>query len=326
MNKSNIYLTPKQTVKIPILKIIDYFSLPLIVIGISLFIGFLILFTTGLTIGIGSGILVIPIIILYYFYSPYKSKIGFIAILYLISAICAGILYLYLSDNPYKNILSNYYEGFQTNQSININTIRKKTEELQKALDKLELISEDTCVVLNSIESKFMDNATVPQTDESNLSEITKQSMKEKRIAKAKQDWINKKSEYSASNNGFVGKECFIDNNEYQEAIQELKDLLNSSSVINLDSKINNLTVTNKFSINYANKFAKEASNILNITESFQTTLSNDPAILIKQANEIIQKIEKTNEILQEAKTASTTISSLTSNPNTISNILTNPQ
>ena len=126
----------------------------------------------------------------------------------------------------------------QTNQSnVTPTIIRKKTEELQKALDKLEILSEDTCVVLNSIESKFMDNATVPQSDESNLSETTKQSMKEKRINKAKQDWINKKLDYSKD----VGKECFVDSSDLQDAIKELKDLLTSPSIINLDNKLNKL-------------------------------------------------------------------------------------
>ena len=325
MNKStNTFLIPKQTIKVKIYKVLDYFQLPLFLIVGALVFGLLYLFVSTTAIGVASGLLLIPVIILYYFYSPFKSKIAYIGILYLIGIVCSVLLYLYLSNNPYKNVLSNYYEGFQTNQSnITPNIIRKKTIDLQKALDKLEILSEDTCVVLNSIESKFMDNATVPQSDESNLSETTKQSMKEKRINKAKQDWINKKLDYSKD----VGKECFIDSSQdssdLQEAIKELKDLLTSPSVMNLDNKLNNLNVTNKFSIMYSDKFAKEATNVLNVSESFQTSLSNDPTSLIKQADEIIQKIQKADELVQQAKKASNTVSNLTRNPNTIANILT---
>ena len=227
-----------------------------------------------------------------------RKKLWFIIILILILSITATSLYFLIKNiNSISINDTNTYEGF-TNETITTPMIKQKTQELQKALDSIEMIDEETCNILNSIESKFMDNATVPQSDESYMSESTKQSMKNRRIEKAKNDWKSKKLDYEGKTKQYGSvkiMECFEDqkNEEYNEAYNELKDLLNSPSVSNIDMKLNRMNITNDFSLMYADKFASEASEALSKKEGFQDKQINNPIELLKKANSIIQKIAK---------------------------------
>jgi hypothetical protein len=263
-----------------------------------------------------------------------KEKILFILLLFIITILSAVFAYSLTLIKYSKNI--NSYEGF-TNETITIEKIKQKTIELQKALDSLEIMDEETCNILNNIESKFMDNATVPQSDESNLSETTKQSMKTRRIEKAKNDWKTKKQDYETKTKQYGSTkimECFEDqkDEEYNEALNELYNLLNSPSVSNIDLKINKMNITNDFSLMYADKFAKEASDALAKKEGFENGSENrlenkvekNPSELIKQANNIIQKIEQSKTILEKTKRSSNAINNMTSNANTIANIVSN--
>ena len=66
---------------------------------------------------------------------------------------------------------------------------------------------------------------------------------------------------------------CFNDSGskeEFDEAINELKDLLTSPSVSNIDMRLNKMNITNDFSLMYADKFLKEASDTLSKKEGFQ--------------------------------------------------------
>ncbi len=260
----------------------------------------------------------LPSIILFF-------SLGFLAIV--------SIYFIIKNINSIKIDDSTKYEGFD-NKSITTEMIKQKTNDLQKALDSIEVMDEETCNILNNIESKFMDNATVPQSDESNLSETTKQSMKNRRIEKAKTDWKMKKQDYEGKTKQYGSAkimECFENNitsDEFNEAVNELYDLLNSPSVSNIDLKLNRMNITNDFSLMYANKFATEASDVLAKKEGFETSLENkiekNPIELMKQANNIIQKIEQTKTILEKAQRSSNAINNMTSNPNTISNIVSN--
>jgi hypothetical protein len=178
-----------------------------------------------------------------------------------------------------------------------------------------------------------MENATVPQTDESNLSETTKQTMKNRRIEKGKKDWSSKKSEFlekykrtNKSDSNLTFTECFTNeiDEEREVAIQELKDLLLSPSITNLDMKLNKFNVSNEYSIEYSNKFAKEASKVLSEPFASQTIESMSVSQLVKEANSIIEKIEKSKQLMENGRKSLQSINSIVSNPNTVANIVTN--
>lgn len=333
MNKS-IPTSPQQYIEVDVEKMKDYFSLS---------VGLLILFGPFFFTNIGNsnnnkqifgsyyGVfgLIVIVGLLYFFRKRIienRKKLLFCILLLLILGIAVFSIYS-LTKNINYSKANDSYEGF-TNETITTPMIKQKTQELQKALDSLEMIDEETCNILNSIESKFMDNATVPQSDESNLSETTKQSMKNRRIEKAKNDWKTKKLDYEGKTKQYGSvkiMECFEDqkNEEYNEALNELKDLLNSPSISNIDMKLNRMNITNDFSLMYADKFASEASDALSKKEGYQDKQTNNPIELLKQADNIIQKIEQSKTIMNKAKRGSNAINNMTSNPNTIANIIT---
>ena len=336
MNKS-IPSTPQQYIEVDTQILFEYTSLS---------IGLLVLFgpffftnvndsnTSAKIYGsyYGSLGLIVIVGLLYFFRKRIvenRKKLFFIILLFLILGVSGFSIYSLTKNINYSNTTVTSgasYEGF-TNETITTPMIKQKTQELQKALDSIEMIDEETCNILNSIESKFMDNATVPQSDESYMSESTKQSMKNRRIEKAKNDWKSKKLDYEGKTKQYGSvkiMECFEDqkNEEYNEAYNELKDLLNSPSVSNIDMKLNRMNITNDFSLMYADKFASEASEALSKKEGFQDKQINNPIELLKKANSIIQKIEQSKTIMDKAKRGSNAINNMTSNPNTIANIV----
>lgn len=332
MNKS-LPQTPNQFIEIDLVKLIDYTKLSIISFIVILVLTIFFIFNISWrTIGISFGgflatCLAIGSPFLIYKFSGSKNKTLFILLLLGVFSVASGIIYYLVKTTQFGN-QQNYYESFE-NKTITLKDIQNKTQELQKALDSVELISEETCNVLNTIETKFMDNATVPQTDESNLSETTRERMKSKRIQKAKDDWKEKKVTFANQKkeyNKATIQECFINekDEEYKQAVEELKDLLNSPTVINIESKLNSFNVTNDFSLMYANKFAEQASNVIPSGEGFQSELSNNPVELINKADKLIEKIKKTNESLEKTKKSTTVITNMTSNPNTIRNLVSN--
>jgi hypothetical protein len=312
----NSYIKPKQYITIDILKYLEYVKFPLLFLIILILFG-----TIFLAFGISSALAHVPLILLlYYLYPTMTTKM--IYILQLIGLIVAsGVIMNYIyTSNKFGND-STQYEGFAESSEPTTKEIKETKEMLEDALQELDVIGEETCNILNSVESKFMENATVPQTDESKLSETTKQTMKQRRIEKGKKDWATKKEEFLQKKKGSSFAECFA-NEEDEERIvliQELKDLLSSPTVSNLDNKLAKYNLTNEFSIEYSNKFGKDVSKIL--PESF---VDMDTKQIISTAKKLIEKIMKSKELMENARKNSSFVDNLTSNPNTISNILTN--